>query len=733
MIAHSFVSKLLTAILTYHLGWVCTVAPISNSSSSSKNAAEAIAKEEKEKMSEISKYHPYNALWAQMGDLYGSIGSPPRISKTIVCGNETKFVEKVLNVLTYFIRCGEIRRDVKTEIFEKDVVNDIVNDYANQRTNVDGIVDSVTQCKTSILKKSTGLTRASTCIKDLTALSDNSLSDTNANQAINSSLTSAFKKNDIPNVLIFRESRIVRQELRIGNFLMDTGIEMNTKQKLDMQNYQGKGQQGEHIKLLVTSPDNVEINVGSLDECSTESEDTVEEATEFLIGDHIVTQEISPTLSDMITANSIGQGRNPSTFLWGIEPVKEGLSVEQWQNIEKGIEIRNGNCLSDGKLDIFSVYNKEHDVPELKRSKSLYTKSTNAKNSDHLRKHKLIRKASFSIADCQNDENNDPAELKSHPSLSDLITANSVGVSERLTWGIEPYKEAVSLEEEQHFEIAKKRIENTRRQSGVVFVLGDNDPLIGLKNNGGEMKKSETETKIERSLNVKKTCSHKKHSGVKFNFEQYPQIATNYMKNKNIDIANYDFIDKGLKLEEGSNLIYGPSTSNFPSSTSEDDNTECEYCAGNTSRILQTPSNATELEFSVDDNNYLTFMDTKKVADASSSSSVMSPSKEIQSKLAEDTFSPLPKQIQLITLPMPQYSVGDETNEHLKQSQHRPGFIPSLFVGVTDHYISDMVLQVKFYQSYFKMESKFKINFFFNFHREQLHLLSNGKENLKII
>lgn len=647
-------------------------------------------------MSEISKYHPYNALWAQMGDLYGAIGSPPRISKTIVCGNETKCVEKVLNVLTYFIRCGEIRRDVKTEIFEKNVVNDIVNEYVNQKARADSVADSVAQA--SILKKATGLTRVATCIKDLTALSDNSLSDTNANQAINSSLTSAFKKNDIPNVLIFRDSRLIRQELRIGNFLMDTGMEMNAKQKLDMQNYQGRNQQGEHIKLLVTSPDNEEINVGSLDDYSTESEDTVEEATEFLIGgDAGHVKIIGPTLSDMITANSIGQGRNPSTFLWGIEPVKEGLSVEQWQNIEKGVEMRNGNCLSDGKLDIFSVYNKEQDVPELKRSKSLYTKSTNAKNSDHMRKHKLIRKASFSIADCQNDENDEPTALKTHPSLSDLITANSVGVSERLTWGIEPYKEAVSLEEEQHFEIAKKRIENTRRQSsvalstgnpGVVFVLGDDDTLVGLKNGGSEMKKSETETKIERSLNVKKTCSHKKHSGVKFNFEQYPQIATNYMKNKNIDIANYDFIDKGLKLEEGSNLIYGPSTSNFPSSTSDDDNTECEYCAGNTSRILQTPSNATELEFSADDNNYSTFMDTKKASDASS--------KEIKtkSKMAEDK-SHASQQIQLITLPMPQYTVKEETNEQLKQPQHRPGFIPSLFVGVTDHYISDMVLQVR--------------------------------------
>ncbi|KAG4077195.1 hypothetical protein HA402_016182 [Bradysia odoriphaga] len=693
-----FVSKLLTAILTHHLGWVCTVAPISNYSTSSKNVAEAIAKEEKDKMSEISKYHPYNALWAQMGDLYGAIGSPPKISKTIVCGNETKFVEKVLNVLTYFIRCGEIRRDVRTEIFEKTVVDGIVNKYANNPVvDVNSIVDSVTLCKSSILKKATGLTRAPTCIKDLTALSDNSLSEANANQAINSSLTSAFKKNDIPNVLIFRESRIVRQELRIGNFLMDTGIEMNTKQKLDMQNYQARGQLGEHIKLLVTSPDNEEINVGSLDEYSTESEDTVEEATECLVGVTPTPQVsiIGPTLSDMITANSIGQGRNPSTFLWGVEPVKEGLSVEQWQNIEKGMEMRNGNCLSDGKLDIFSVYNKEQDVPELKRSKSLYTKSTNAKNSDRVRKQKLIRKASFSFVDCQNEEHNEPSELKSHPSLSDLITANSVGVSERLTWGIEPYKEAVSLEEEQHFEIAKKRIENTRRQSGVVFVLGDNDKLIGLKNNGSsEMKKSETETKIERSLSMKKTCSHKKHSGVKFNFEQYPQIATNYMKNKNIDIANYDFIDKGLKLEEGSNLIYGPSTSNFPSSTSEDDNTECEYCAGNTSRILQTPSNATELEFSVDDNNYLPFMDTKKASDATSSSSSPSPSKETKSKMKTvDDKLQSSKQIQLIELPMPQYTVLKDENDHAKQSQHRPGFIPSLFIGVTDHYISDMVLQ----------------------------------------
>lgn len=759
-------------------------------------AAAAIAKQERAKMSEISKFHPYNVLWAQMGDLYGAIGSPPKLSKTIVCGTETQTVDKVLNVLTYFIRCGQIERDHKTEVFEKNVIDDILDNFVSCSSargdagvasvgtqNVFDINDEGDLQFPRVKRPSGGLTRTATCIKDLTSLSGTVATDSQGIQeAVNGSFIVGTyqKKNDIPNVLIFRDSRFVKQELRIGNFLMDTGIEMNMKQKLEIQNYKVKSTSVDHIKLLVTSPENEEFAVN--DATSSSSDDTVEEATESIQNSYTYPSVVetggnlktSPSLSDLITANSIGSAsllngtscgkafvqsavtlqQNPSTFLWGIEPIKEGLSVEQWQHIEKGINMKlemknvNGNCFSDGNVESGST-STGNSITEFKRSKSLYTKSSNVKNSDHIRKSKMARKKSFNDFDgpppqqqsmdgsTYNIENVDPAPnaLKSYPSLSDLITANSVGVSERLTWGIEPVKETITLDEEQHFEFAKKMIAaNTLRDPGVVFTLGgDNETLVNLKNS--EAKKKEAAAAVASSSTVpqsstcttKKTCSHKKHSGVKFNFEKYPQIATNYMKNKNIDLAHYDFIEKGLKLEQ--RTTEPVSTGEFPligtsTETADDDenSSECECCAGNLSRILQTPSNATELEFSNDDNSYptsttittsavLTSTLRKKSCSAqpiaggvntdlrasSASSAVLGMFNGAAKRSAVAAVMSNPdlnqNTIQLITLPIPKFVYKDGKQTTCKKQ--RPGFIPSLFVGITDHYIADMVLQVR--------------------------------------
>lgn len=771
-----------------------SISNIGRTTNANSTVAAAIAKQERAKMSEISKFHPYNVLWAQMGDLYGAIGSPPKLSKTIVCGTETQTVDKVLNVLTYFIRCGQIERDHKTEVFEKNVIDDILDNFVNCSSaggdaGDAGVATVGTQnvfdvnCEGDlefprVKRPSGGLTRTATCIRDLTSLSGSVTTDSQGIQeAVNGSFVVGTyqKKNDIPNVLIFRDSRFVKQELRIGNFLMDTGIEMNMKQKLDIQNYKVKSTKVDHIKLLVTNPENEEFAVN--DAASSSSNDTVEEATESIetncnypsVIDTGCNLKTSPSLSDLITANSIGSAsllngnscvgafvksavtlqQNPSNFLWGIEPIKEGLSVEQWQHIEKGINLKlemnnvNGNCFSDGHIESGST-STGNSITEFKRSKSLYTKSSNVKNSDHIKKSKVSRKKSFNDfdgppslqqstdANYNNIENVDPAPnaLKSYPSLSDLITANSVGVSERLTWGIEPVKETITLDEEQHFEFAKKMIAaNTRRDPGVVFTLGgDNETLVNLKNS--EAKKKEAAAAIASSSTVpqssKKTCSHKKHSGVKFNFEKYPQIATNYMKNKNIDLAHYDFIEKGLKLEQQTTAQ--GSTGEFPligatTETADDDenSSECECCAGNLSRILQTPSNATELEFSNDDNSYPTStsiatsavststlrkksctaqpvaVGVKTDLRASSTSSAvvgMFNGAAKRSAVAAVMSNPDRNQntIQLITLPIPKFVYKDE--KQTKCKKQRPGFIPSLFVGITDHYIADMVLQV---------------------------------------
>ncbi|RIB06196.1 folliculin-interacting protein middle domain-containing protein [Gigaspora rosea] len=82
-----FISTLITSILMYHLSWVPTVADF----------------EERN-----GKNLFYDPLWAQLGDLYGTIGTPSVMSRTIIVGTDENTVRRILFILSYFIRCNEI-------------------------------------------------------------------------------------------------------------------------------------------------------------------------------------------------------------------------------------------------------------------------------------------------------------------------------------------------------------------------------------------------------------------------------------------------------------------------------------------------------------------------------------------------------------------------------------------------------------------------------------------------
>lgn len=62
-------------------------------------------------------------------DLYGAVGSPLRVTKTVVIGKDSKMVEQVVNALSYFIRCTEVvehvqqREQLKKETLEEGVSN----------------------------------------------------------------------------------------------------------------------------------------------------------------------------------------------------------------------------------------------------------------------------------------------------------------------------------------------------------------------------------------------------------------------------------------------------------------------------------------------------------------------------------------------------------------------------------------------------------------------------------
>nr|XP_033797353.1 folliculin-interacting protein 2 isoform X2 [Geotrypetes seraphini] len=104
-----FLAALLTAVLTYHLAWVPTVMP--NDHPPIKAFSE---KHTSQSLNMLAKSHPYNPLWAQLGDLYGAIGSPVRLTRTVVVGKRRDLVQRILYVLTYFIRCSELQENQLT-------------------------------------------------------------------------------------------------------------------------------------------------------------------------------------------------------------------------------------------------------------------------------------------------------------------------------------------------------------------------------------------------------------------------------------------------------------------------------------------------------------------------------------------------------------------------------------------------------------------------------------------
>lgn len=92
-----FLSTLVTAVLTHHLGWVHTVSSGFN----------------REAVEKLRKQFPCNPLWAQLGDLYGALGSPVKVVHTVIAGDSDKIdtINSILIFLTYFIRSGIVKRE----------------------------------------------------------------------------------------------------------------------------------------------------------------------------------------------------------------------------------------------------------------------------------------------------------------------------------------------------------------------------------------------------------------------------------------------------------------------------------------------------------------------------------------------------------------------------------------------------------------------------------------------
>ncbi|XP_049297417.1 folliculin-interacting protein 2 isoform X1 [Anopheles funestus] len=374
-----FISTLITAVLTHHLGWVGTIAAMTATDDA--NSKLDLIRREKTRMNEITANHPYSVLWAQLGDLYGAVGFPMKLSKTIICGSSqlSNMLDKILNVLSYFIRCSEIKRTVYVESFDEANVRTA---FVSQRANINNAVhvEDVPPADTKVnvaeqpiglleatgqqllRSASSGMVRSATRMKNLASLGgdgdqDNSKHATageSTSNAGNEEVQKALKKNvmnDIPNVLVYRDSRFVRQELRIGNKSMDTGLVMNAREK---QYLEARYQIGK-VALLHTQPQSAEAELAQ--------EALVLDGNEHRTMDDADDRE-SVRLSYLITENSLGQvgtteaPDSQQRLIWGVEKTKEGIAFEQLKYIsllrgdykvqkdtvnDSGSELKSGN------------------------------------------------------------------------------------------------------------------------------------------------------------------------------------------------------------------------------------------------------------------------------------------------------------------------------------------------------------------------------------------------------
>lgn len=656
-----------------------------------------------------------------MSDLYGAIGHPPKISRTIVVGKCHKTMDKILNVLTYFIRCGDIRKSDDACTLDRSRIETVMANVDEHLVDLDttpfGSVSGVDigeekneeqiyfprfggpEEPSQTKSPAAGLYRTASHVSKLDHLA---LGVAMPIEALTSNKTPDMVQvltknvmNDIPNVIAYRDSRFVKQELRIGNHLMDTGREMD-KPKTKFRTV--KSQQ--EIKLMVTGPDDELIDVEE-GVPAGEDADGHQQHMGMMRRNDSAPMLLNRSLSALITDNSLGSTKEATKLLWGIEPVKEGIGFDQWRHWERGVEIREETRFDDvwvvrgGEL-----CEKEDQEAFLRRG--LFTKS----QTNHLPKsynHLVLRRSR--IGRRRSGQGSGMLELRE--------------------------------DEEQEGTTV-----TSQHNNDVVFVLGDNEELVlREQHNAIESQPAPGERNLpplSSTPKKKNCCNHKakKHSGVKFNFEQYPQIVENYMRNKNFAMEGSEILAKAIKMERAAGILNESAqeghsrameqllrNGSMSPTSSGDEGDECECCAGfkSTGGLLQTPSNASELDIEWD-NNYSQMegrpgtSSQDKVAAAASSGAV--PKQQLILQQIHHSEMVMENLLKVVALPMPNVepqrvhedrnrsslvpmrSVEDESLLARTDEVKNPfsmttkwGMVPSLMLGVTDHYVPDMVLQ----------------------------------------
>lgn len=90
-------------MLCNHLAWISTVEPVGSLSS---GHSHMLSKQSPD----WPEYTSYNPHCAQINDLYGLLGFPLRLARTLVVGKDPELVEFFLFLISYFLRCSNVTR-----------------------------------------------------------------------------------------------------------------------------------------------------------------------------------------------------------------------------------------------------------------------------------------------------------------------------------------------------------------------------------------------------------------------------------------------------------------------------------------------------------------------------------------------------------------------------------------------------------------------------------------------
>lgn len=558
-----FVSTLLTAVLTHHLGWVSTVLPASLS--------------DKEKVSKL--HNPCNPLWGQLTDLYGAIGHPTKVSHTIITGtNKSELISKILNSLTYFIRCSDIERkcltrlDIQEEnkvvdcickqkscipkenykkyedhLREMAITNGVSKQYKESRSDVNALKNEFNESSESIEmhnlnglrhnSRRNGLVKTRTCITDLCDITKTNdspptrlypkLEDLCCEEELSTNIEQAEPKS--PHLLLDKVKSLGIQAVDV--------IPLDKDQEYQLTN----AIINEKVRKLCRVPTSAVLY--HMDTSSNSNLIDIHEASLQ------VKKVFAPKKIDMEKQTRSSESYHQTNAQnHDINANKKNVVFVLGDN-EELIGIKKVDQMQNNTQTEYCTTNQKKGAPARPNSLNI------TKRFDSL---PFTFQESRSSNNCQPLKGPSEDEVKPSTSWRDIdlhhtIMANYSSTSLKVDYG-------------------------TLGQSG--------------ENSGAQLQKEFCRSKSvppqtnKTENEISEGKSKYRYSGVKFNFQQYPQIVTNYMRSKNLELSQLPFSEKAMKLN---------SFGDYPEFDFSNCNTQMDDV-----EILQTPSNASELEFTSD-------------------------------------------------------------------------------------------------------------------------------------